>query len=156
MKFLDVLALSLKTVRSNKLRTGITVAIIAFGIMALVGIITAIQAMNNSLRESFSTMGANAFSIRFRERRVNFGPDRDVEKTSKHAGKVLLGCRRCDVFIQLTRRKRVDGDQSLLASATFDPPPTETSFPSMRAWNNVKERASPSAESRSYSSHEVH
>jgi putative ABC transport system permease protein len=40
------------------LRTGITVAIIAFGIMALVGIITAIEAMNASLRSSFATMGA--------------------------------------------------------------------------------------------------
>jgi putative ABC transport system permease protein len=33
-------------VRVNKLRTGITVAIIALGIMALIGIITAIEAMN--------------------------------------------------------------------------------------------------------------
>jgi putative ABC transport system permease protein len=60
MKLADNLALAWRTVRANKLRTGITVAIIAFGIMALVGIITAIQAMNNSLRDSFSTMGANA------------------------------------------------------------------------------------------------
>ncbi|MEY2812347.1 MAG: hypothetical protein RL463_1286 [Bacteroidota bacterium] len=70
MKLLDNLVLAWRTVRANKLRTGITVAIIAFGIMALVGIITAIEAMNNSLRDSFSTMGANAFSIRFKERRM--------------------------------------------------------------------------------------
>lgn len=59
--------------RSNKLRTGITVAIIAFGIMALIGIITAIEAMNQSARESFATMGANAFSIRFKETKVRVG-----------------------------------------------------------------------------------
>lgn len=70
MKLLDNLVLAWRTVRANKLRTGITVAIIAFGIMALVGIITAIEAMNNSLRDSFSTMGANAFSIRYKERRI--------------------------------------------------------------------------------------
>ena len=46
MNLRDVLALAFRTVRSNKLRTGLTVAIIAFGIMALVGIITAIKAMN--------------------------------------------------------------------------------------------------------------
>ncbi len=73
MKFVDIFSLALRTVRSNKLRTGITVAIIAFGIMALVGIITAIEAMNNSLRESFSTMGANAFSLRYKERRIRIG-----------------------------------------------------------------------------------
>jgi putative ABC transport system permease protein len=50
--------------------------------MALVGIITAIEAMNKSLRESFSTMGANAFSIRFKERRVQFGGG-EVKKTDK-------------------------------------------------------------------------
>jgi putative ABC transport system permease protein len=89
MKFTDVLSLSYRTVRSNKLRTGITVAIIAFGIMALVGIITAIEAMNNSLRESFATMGANAFSIRFRERRVRIGGGGgdEVKKTDKRARK---------------------------------------------------------------------
>jgi len=87
MKVGDIFSLAYRTVRGNKLRTGITVAIIAFGIMALVGIITAIEAMNNSLRESFSTMGANAFSLRFRERRVRFGNGDEVKKTDKRARK---------------------------------------------------------------------
>ncbi len=41
--------------------------------MALVGIITAIKAMNQKFMESFSTMGANAFTIRFKERDIHFG-----------------------------------------------------------------------------------
>lgn len=73
MNFSDVLSLAFRTVRSNKLRTGLTVAIIAFGIMALIGIITAIKAMNQKFMESFSTMGANAFTIRFKERTIRFG-----------------------------------------------------------------------------------
>jgi len=73
MNFLDIFSLAFRTVRSNKLRTGLTVAIIAFGIMALVGIITAIQAMNQKFTESFSTMGANAFTIRYKERNIRFG-----------------------------------------------------------------------------------
>lgn len=73
MSFLDVFLLAWRTVRGNKLRTGLTVAIIAFGIMALVGIITAIKAMNQKFSESFSSMGANAFSIRFKERNFQFG-----------------------------------------------------------------------------------
>jgi putative ABC transport system permease protein len=80
----DTFSLAFRTVRSNKLRTGITVAIIAFGIMALIGIITAIQAMNQSLSENFSTMGANAFSVRFRESRgVQFGRRSNVSKSIK-------------------------------------------------------------------------
>lgn len=60
MNFRDVFSLAFRSVRSNKLRTGLTVSIIAFGIMALIGIITAIKAMNQKFTESFSTMGANA------------------------------------------------------------------------------------------------
>lgn len=73
MTLQDSFSLAWRTVKSNKLRTGITVAIIAFGIMALIGIITAISAMNQSLKENFSFMGANAFSIRFKEMNVRMG-----------------------------------------------------------------------------------
>lgn len=83
MKLSDTLSLAFRTIRSNKLRTGLTVAIIAFGIMALVGIITAIQAMNQKLTESFSSMGANGFTLRYKERNLrigNGGPEMSVAK----------------------------------------------------------------------------
>jgi len=73
MKLRNTIALSFQTVRSNRLRTAITVIIIALGIMALISIITAVEAVNRSLTESFSTMGANSFSLRHRERTVRFG-----------------------------------------------------------------------------------
>jgi putative ABC transport system permease protein len=86
LKVSDTLSLAFRTVKSNKLRTSITVAIIAFGIMALIGIITAIQAMNQSLSENFSTMGANAFSIRFKDKQIRMGKhDKEVKKTTKGA-----------------------------------------------------------------------
>ncbi len=87
MKFKDIFALAYRTIRSNKLRTGITVAIIAMGIGALIMIITGIEAATDSLTSSFSTMGANAFSIRFRERNVRFGGNRqqEVKKMSRTA-----------------------------------------------------------------------
>ena len=67
MNLLDTLSLSYRTIRSNKLRTGITVAIIALGIASLVGIRTAIEAMTQKFTESFSAMGANGFSLRYRQ-----------------------------------------------------------------------------------------
>ena len=83
MKLSDILSLSLKTIRSNSLRSGITISIIALGITALVGIITAIQAMNQKLTESFATMGANGFSIRFKERGFRIGNNRDMNVKRK-------------------------------------------------------------------------
>jgi putative ABC transport system permease protein len=83
MKLTDTLSLALLTVRANKLRAGITVAIIALGIMALVGIMTAIEAMNNSIYENFTLLGANTFIIHYRARDF-FGDDGDnVKKTSR-------------------------------------------------------------------------
>src|SRR5215211_8713701 len=89
MKTTDILSLSFRSIRSNKLRSGITIAIIALGITALIGIITAIQAMNQKLTESFSTMGANGFTIRFKERNFHFGNDggNDVKLSKKGAKK---------------------------------------------------------------------
>lgn len=86
MTLKDSFSLAYRTVRSNRLRTGITVAIIAFGIMALIGIITAIEAMNRSLRDSFSTMGANGFTISYKER-IRFGNNNNQTQKIKKGKK---------------------------------------------------------------------
>lgn len=84
MTYKDSLSLSWKNIKTNRLRTAITVIIIALGIFALILIITAIKAASNSLTQSFSTMGANAFSIRFKDRHIRFGNshESDVKKKS--------------------------------------------------------------------------
>lgn len=79
----DLFAVSWKNLAGNKLRTTITVIIIALGIFALILIITAIQAASNKLTESFSTMGSNAFSIRYKERTIRFGGHRQRAETRK-------------------------------------------------------------------------
>jgi putative ABC transport system permease protein len=53
----------METIRTNRLRTILTIAIIAFGIMALVGILTAIESIKKSITSEFMVMGANTFSI---------------------------------------------------------------------------------------------
>lgn len=55
---------SLRSIRSQLLRTVITCLIIAIGITALVGILTAIDAIKSSINSNFTYMGANTFSIR--------------------------------------------------------------------------------------------
>lgn len=86
MRLRDVLSLAFRTVRSNKIRTGITVAIIAFGIMALVGINTAIDAMKQKFTESFASMGANGFTIHYKDYNF-FGNNNQVKKEKKGAKK---------------------------------------------------------------------
>ncbi len=61
--FLENVRISFQAIIASKLRTILTIFIIAFGIMALVGILTAIDAVKASISESFMSMGANTFMI---------------------------------------------------------------------------------------------
>jgi len=68
--------ISLNAIRSNTLRSILTIFIIALGIMALVGILTAIDSISGSISSEFSSMGANTFSIASRGMRVHVGGKR--------------------------------------------------------------------------------
>lgn len=69
----ESLRIALESIGNHLLRTFITVAIIGFGIMALVGILTAIDSIKYFLTENFSMMGANTFQISNREMVVHVG-----------------------------------------------------------------------------------
>jgi len=71
--FIENVRIAMKSIRTNLLRTILTVMIIAFGIMALVGILTAIDSIKFALTESFSLMGANTFTIESRSMQVQIG-----------------------------------------------------------------------------------
>jgi putative ABC transport system permease protein len=64
MQFTENLAQAVRSVRANSLRAILTLLIIAFGIMALVGILTSIDALLFTMNDNFSRMGANSFQIR--------------------------------------------------------------------------------------------
>jgi putative ABC transport system permease protein len=70
---LENIKISLASIRSHLLRTSLTVLIIAFGIMALVGILTAIDSIKSSITSNFARLGANSFTIRNREMRFASG-----------------------------------------------------------------------------------
>ncbi len=55
--------IAFESIKSQLLRTILTVLIIAIGITALVGILSVIGALRNTLEGNFSQMGANTFSI---------------------------------------------------------------------------------------------
>jgi len=61
--FAENLRISLRAIRSNRVRAILTMCIIALGIMALVGTLTAIDAIKGMLTDQFSMMGANTFTI---------------------------------------------------------------------------------------------
>lgn len=63
MNLSENIRLAIRAVRSNLLRAILTLMIIAFGIMALVGILTAIDSAIYSLNDNLSYLGANSFDV---------------------------------------------------------------------------------------------
>ena len=62
-QFFFNLTLAFRAIRTNRLRSALTITIIGIGIMALVGILTAKDVMKQAIESNFSSMGTNSFQI---------------------------------------------------------------------------------------------
>ncbi|MBE7179083.1 MAG: ABC transporter permease, partial [Mucilaginibacter polytrichastri] len=71
---------AMQSIKGNRLRSFLTAAIIAIGIMALVGILTAIDGIKSYTEKTFSRMGANSFTIRNRGTGIRFGGNGSAPK----------------------------------------------------------------------------
>ena len=61
--FRENVRIAIGSIRTQLLRTILTVLIIAIGITALVGILTVVSALENTISNDFASMGANTFNI---------------------------------------------------------------------------------------------
>jgi putative ABC transport system permease protein len=63
MRLLFNLTLALRAIGNNKLRSILTISIIALGLWALIGILTCIEVLKASVNSNFSSLGSNSFQI---------------------------------------------------------------------------------------------
>ena len=89
-------SVSIKSIKSSKLRSILTIMIIAIGITSLVGILTATDSLKALVNENFGKMGANSFSIR-----SNFSDDQTVEKRQRVINKRNITYNQALSFIDL-------------------------------------------------------
>jgi len=68
----------IKSIKANKLRTILTALLISIGITSLVGILTAVDGIQNSIDKSFSSLGANTYDIE--DKRTNRGSSDGVKQ----------------------------------------------------------------------------
>ena len=71
--FLENFKVAATSIKANLLRSILTILIIAIGIMALVGILTAIDSIKGSISSKFASMGANTFVVK---RNWNYSNDK--------------------------------------------------------------------------------
>ncbi|MGY3210970.1 ABC transporter permease [Mucilaginibacter sp. HD30] len=74
--FRENVSIALQSIAGNRLRTSLTALIIAIGIMALVGILTAVEGIKQYTTDAFSSLGANSFTIQNRGSGIRFGGGR--------------------------------------------------------------------------------
>ena len=75
LNLLENIKVALGAIRGQMLRAVLTALIIAIGITALVGILTAIDAIESSINSNFSSMGSNTFTVRNSGLGIRIGRD---------------------------------------------------------------------------------
>jgi len=78
--------IALESIKNHLLRTILTVLIIAIGIMALVGILSSVNALENTITGNFASMGANTFNIQRYEFALRTRGSGEVEKINPIIG----------------------------------------------------------------------
>ncbi|MGJ8592573.1 MAG: ABC transporter permease [Aquaticitalea sp.] len=83
--FRENIRIAFGSIKSQLLRTILTILIISIGIMALVGILTAVNAIENTLTGNFASMGSNTFNIQ----RYEFTTQRQSGKEAQKINPVI-------------------------------------------------------------------
>tara|TARA_B110000285_G_scaffold220360_1_gene272023 strand:- start:1516 stop:2754 length:1239 start_codon:yes stop_codon:yes gene_type:complete len=88
----EMILIALRSIRSNLLRTVLTIAVIGLGITALISMTTATSSLEANVEKQFSTLGTNVFSISRksegglnRGRRINLGEPISYREARKFA-----------------------------------------------------------------------
>ncbi|RPI02189.1 MAG: FtsX-like permease family protein [Ignavibacteriae bacterium] len=63
MEFSEILKMSLVSIRTNKLRSALTLLGIVIGVFSIIGVMTAVQVLQNSIESGLSNLGTNTFQI---------------------------------------------------------------------------------------------
>ncbi|WP_396159220.1 ABC transporter permease [Flavobacterium sp.] len=78
--FRENIKIALGSIRTQLLRTILTIVIIAIGITALVGILTVVTAIDYNLTSSFASMGSNTFNINQYKNTLRGDGGNEIEK----------------------------------------------------------------------------
>jgi putative ABC transport system permease protein len=63
MKFSEIAKMALIAIRSNKLRSALTLLGIVVGVFSIIGVMTAVEVLQNSIESGMSNLGSNTFQI---------------------------------------------------------------------------------------------
>jgi putative ABC transport system permease protein len=114
----EAFLVAIGSLRSNKLRTALTLVGIVVGVAAVIAVVTIIQGLDNKVATTFSSQGSTVFTIskrpqiiRSREEFVKFNKRKDVTHEDAEAiGRLCTSCWRVGVAAN-SRETAKRGDQ---------------------------------------------
>jgi putative ABC transport system permease protein len=92
MKINQILAISLQSLKSNRLRTSLTILGVVVGIFSIIVIMTILTMLQNSIDEGLSSLSKNTFQIQKHDNVFGGGPrmrDRNREDLTIEDGRRL-------------------------------------------------------------------
>lgn len=83
MKINQILAISLQSLKSNRLRTALTILGVVVGIFSIIVIMTILTMLQNSINSGLSSLGKNTFQIQKHDNVFGGGPGRRDDRNRK-------------------------------------------------------------------------
>jgi len=83
MKVNQILAISLQSLKSNRLRTALTILGVVVGIFSIIVIMTILTMLQNSINSGLSSLGKNTFQIQKHDNVFGGGPRRRDDRNRK-------------------------------------------------------------------------
>ena len=87
--FRENVRIALDSIKTQLLRTILTVVIMGIGIWSLVGILSAVKALETNIAGNFASMGSNTFNIQRYEFSVNRGGRGERKKLTPSLGMMM-------------------------------------------------------------------
>jgi putative ABC transport system permease protein len=97
MNFAETLRLAFAALKSNKLRSGLTMLGIAVGVFSVIGVMTIISGLRSNIETGLNVLGANSFqfskypAINFSDPRQRFANRRDISYAQATRFKEMMG-----------------------------------------------------------------
>ena len=111
MNLAETLRLALSSLSANKLRSSLTMLGIAVGVFSVIGVMTVITGLRDSIESGLNVLGANSFqftkypAINFSDPHQKFANRRDITYAQSARFKELMG-NTAEISLQMARRGR--------------------------------------------------